>query len=242
MKSFLALVNKEFRSYFNSPIAYIAIFLFLIFPIAMFFYMPGSGFIGSDIASMESFFFWMQFSFIIIIPAITMKSWADERKARTDEILVTLPYSESQLVIAKFIGSYSLMLISIALTFFIPITISFLGNFDAGQIISQYVGLLLLSALSIATGLFVSSFCKNQITAFLITLMILGAQMILYLLVRFMKMPLLINEFFGVFSFFSHFDSFNKGLLNTKDVAYFGVFTVFFMYLNVKILIFRKWR
>ena len=242
MKSFFALVNKEFKSYFNSPIAYIAIFLFLIFPIAMFFYFPGSGFIGSEIASMGSFFFWMQFSFIIIIPAVTMKSWAEERKARTDEVLATLPYSETQLVGAKFIGSFSLMLISLALTLIVPITISVLGDFDGGQIFSQYVGLLLLAALSVSTGLFVSSFCKNQITAFLITLMILGSQMIIFLIIKYMKMPFFLNELFGIFSYFSHFDSFNKGLLDTKDIAYFGVLTLFFMYLNTKILIFRKWR
>ena len=150
MRAFNALVSREFKSYFNSPIAYIALLIFQILPTLLFF---GFGFFIRGLASYQNYFFWAQMIYIILIPALTMRSWAEEKRQRTDEILVTLPYSEWSLVLAKYCAALLLLLVAIVLTFFLPLTTIWLGNFDLKILIGQYFGIILLGALGVSRHL-----------------------------------------------------------------------------------------
>ncbi len=203
MKSFMALVNREFKSYFNSPIAYIALIISQLFP--SFFFLFLSGFFQSGAAGYQAYFFWMQMIFIFLIPAITMRSWAEERKQRTEEILVTLPYSEGVLVLAKFVSAFFLMLIGVALTLVLPLITIWFGNFDVLILIAQYLGILLVGSLSLSFGLFISSLCKNQITSFLISLVVLFLMLALWPILSMVQMPIAVTHVIQFFSFSYHF-------------------------------------
>ncbi len=239
MKSFLALVQKEFKSYFNSPIAYIALLIFQVLPATLFFFM--SGFFQMGAANYSGYFFWLQMVFIFLIPAITMRSWAEERRQRTEEILVTLPYSEGTLVLAKFVASFLLMLIGIGLTLLVPFTTIWLGNFDLQILFAQYLGIILVGSLSLSFGLFVSSLCENQITAFLITIVALFLMLALWPILRIIQMPSFIAEILSFFSISAHFESFSRGLISSKNLIFLIGMSGLFLYANSAVLRFRKW-
>lgn len=239
MKSFMALVTKEFRSYFNSPIAYIALLFFQLLPAIMFFFMMG--FFQSGAATYQGYFFWIQMIFILLIPAITMRSWAEEQKQRTDEILVTLPYTEGQLVLAKFVAALSLLLVAISLTFLVPLTTLWIGNFDFQILVAEYLGIILVGSLCISLGLFISSLCKNQITAFLMSITVLLLMLALWPILRIIQMPQFLASILSFFSISAHFESFSRGLLNSKDFIYLIGMSTFFLYLNVVVIRFKKW-
>lgn len=238
MRAFNALVSREFKSYFNSPIAYIALLIFQILPTLLFF---GFGFFIRGLASYQNYFFWAQMIYIILIPALTMRSWAEEKRQRTDEILVTLPYSEWSLVLAKYCAALLLLLVAIVLTFFLPLTTIWLGNFDLKILIGQYFGIILLGALGVSLGIFISSLCKNQITAFLVTVIILFLMLALWPLLQMVSMPQFIAKVIAFFSFSAHFDSFSRGLMSSKDIIYFVGISFLFIYLTVMVIRFRKY-
>lgn len=239
MKSFFALVGREFKSYFNSPIAYISLLIFQILPVLLFFYL--SAFFRGEAASYSGYFFWVQMIYIILIPALTMRSWAEERRQRTDEVLVTLPYSEWALVLAKFVSALFLLLIGLGLTFFVPLTTIWMGDFDGQILIGQYLGILLVGTLALSFGLFISSLCGNQITAFLVSIVVLFLMLALWPILQVVAMPLFIAKVLAFFSFSAHFESFNRGLLSTKDIIYLAGMTFLFLYLNICVIRMRKW-
>ena len=160
MKSILSIVRKEMRSYFNSPIAYIVIVFFLVFTAVWLFYV--TQFVVQDIASLRAYFAIMPIVFIGLIPALTMRSWAEETRLGTDEVLLTLPYRESEMVLGKFFAAYGLLILVILLTAFIPLSVTALGNFERGEILGEYLGIALLGAATTAIGLFISSIARRQ--------------------------------------------------------------------------------
>ena len=164
----IPVVKKELKSYFNSPIAYVLVVTFLVFSSVWVFYLQT--FFASNIASLRSFFSVIPIVFIIVMPALTMRSWAEEKKLGTLEVLLTLPFRESTLVLGKFIAALGLLLIKILLTLPLPLLLSRFGDFDWGEILGQYIGVVLLGAAGISVGLFISSLMSNQISSFLISL------------------------------------------------------------------------
>jgi ABC-2 type transport system permease protein len=240
MKSMLSIVKKELRTYFNSPIAYIALVFFLLFTSVWFFFFQQ--FFVQGNASLQSFFAIMPAVFVILVPAITMRSWAEERKLGTIELLATLPFSEWTLVLGKYLAAFLLLCVMVLLTLPIPLLMSLFGRFDAGEIAGEYLSVMFMGSASVAIGTFVSSTTKNQISAFIMAVLVLlalsfGAQ--LSVLVGFFDFlrPVLrwicLNE---------HYENFSKGVVDTRDLAYFIIMTAAFLYLTVKNLVFRKWR
>jgi len=239
MTAILSIVRKEMRSYFNSPIAYIVIVFFLVFTAVWLFYV--TRFATQDVASLRAYFGIMPIVFIGLIPALTMRSWAEESKLGTEEILLTLPYSESELVLGKFFGAYGLLLLVVLLTVFVPFSVTPLGNFERGEIFGEYLGIALLGAAGTAIGLFVSSIARNQISAF-----ILSAVGLLFLTLvgqvnAIVDLPTWLASVINYVSLQYHVGSFIRGVVDTRDLVYFLVITVLFLYLNVKTLVFRKW-
>ncbi|MCD6120986.1 MAG: ABC transporter permease subunit [Spirochaetales bacterium] len=234
-----SIVKKELKSYFNSPIAYVVVSAFLLFTSIWLFYLQS--FFANNTASLRIYFAVIPTVFIILLPALTMRSWAEEKKLGTIELLMTLPYREEQLVIGKFLSTFVLLLIMIILTLPIPIMLSALGDFDWGQIAGEYLGVLLIGAAGIAIGLFMSSIATNQISAFVVTLLILLLLTLINAVNSIASIPLWMTSVFNYLSLGYHFESFRKGLIDTRDLIYYLLITGLFLYINVKVLIFRKW-
>lgn len=234
------LVKKEVSSYFNSPIAYIVIIFFIGFS-AMWLFVVQQ-FLVRNIADLRPYFAIMPSLLIVIIPALTMRSWAEERKLGTDELLLTLPYNETELVVAKFMAVQVMIYIMQLLSLPVPLLVAPLGDFEAGQIIGQYIGMLLFSMPVVAIGLFLSNVSKNQISAFLVSVVILIVLSLINRIALILSPAPLLSELFEYLSLSRHFRSFEIGLLDTRDVIYYLVLTWAFLYANVKLMIWRKKR
>ena len=160
------IFKREFVSYFNSPIAYIFVAIFLIVTNWLFFqrfFLVGQ-------INMRDWFALLPWVFLLLAPALTMRSWAEEKKSGTIEFLLTLPIRDIEVVLAKFFSSLAFLALTLLLSLSVPITLAFLGDLDGGVIFAGYVGALLLGAMYISIGLFISSLTSNQIVAFLLSL------------------------------------------------------------------------
>lgn len=238
MRTVYILFKKELMSYFNSPIAYIYIAVFLIVGNWLFF----KPFFLMGEVSMRGYFNLLPWMFLFLTPAITMRLWSEEKKTGTIEFLLTLPISNWQLVLSKFFGAFVFLAISLALTLSIPLTLANLGVPDYGPIIGGYLGALGLGAAYLALGLFMSSLTKNQIIA-LITgsvacfiFFIIGQDFVIA------SLPKVLEPALKYASVSWHFDSISRGVIDTKDIFYYLSFTFVWLWLNVKVLEGRKWQ
>lgn len=231
-----AVFKKELKSYFNSPIAYIFLAVFNLFSNFLFFYMPNFWEIGS--ASMSQFFHVLKFTYIFFIPAITMRLWAEEKQLGNLEITFTLPLSNTEIILGKFFAALSFLAIALASTLLIPITLITIARPDISLIFGGYLAALFFGAAFIALGMYISWKSSDQITAFLLTfvigffLVMLGYPPVLNLAILSWLgqfKPLLAS-----FSFSWHFDSITRGMLDSRDIIYFLLFTFTFLYLNQK--------
>ena len=238
LKTIYILFKKELMSYFNSPIAYIFIGVFLVVGNWLFF----KNFFLIGQVSMRSYFDLLPWIFLFLSPAITMRLWAEEKKAGTIEFLLTLPVTDWQVVLAKFFGSLAFLSIALTLTLTIPFTLLFLGNVDTGPIVGSYLGALFLGGAYLALGLFISSLTKNQIIAFVLGLMacftafVVGADFVLIGAPQF-AIPTL--KFLGLGS---HFYNIAKGVIDSKDVIYYLSFIFIFLWLNARVIESRGWK
>jgi ABC-2 type transport system permease protein len=239
LNNILPVIRKELRSYFNSPIAYVVTVTFVLFCSIWVFYLQT--FFAANTASLRSLFGIVPLAFIIIMPAITMRSWAEEKKLGTMEVLLTLPFRESTLVAGKFIAAFVLLAIMVALTLPIPLLLARFGSFDWGEVAGQYIGALLLGAAGISVGLFISSLTANQISAFLISLFVLLIFTLISEVNRAFSLPNFLAGLFNYLALMAHFNNFQKGLIDTRDLMFYLIVCALFLYLNMKTLIFRKW-
>jgi ABC-2 type transport system permease protein len=169
-----------------------------------------------------------------------MRSWAEEKKTGTEELLLTLPLTDIQLVLAKFLSSLALLAIMLGATLFVPLTVNMLGDFETGQIIGEYIGALLLGAAGLAIGQFISSVTSNQISAYIFSVVallfitVIGEAAIIF------NPSAWLGKVLSYLSFSFHFESFRKGLLDTRDLLYFLIIIFYFLYLNIKVIKLRK--
>ena len=236
----LALAKKELYSWVNSPAFYGITVFFLLFVSVWFFYLQR--FFAMDTATLRPFFSAFPLAFILVIPVLTMKSWAEEKKLGSLEILLTLPFSEWELCLGKFVSAYGALLIILALTLPVPLSLLPLGVFDPGVIAGEYAGVLLLGASAVSLGLFLSALSKNQAGAFLGSAVVLMAVMLLNQLGVSGGLPSFFSGIINYLSLSFHFESFSRGLLDSRDMAFFIVTTGGFLFLNTQVLILRKWR
>jgi ABC-2 type transport system permease protein len=234
-----AVVRKELSSYFNSPIAYIVVIGFLVFTSIWLFFL--NQFFARNEASLRVYFGIFPMVFIFLVPAITMRSWAEERKSGTLEILLTLPFREAEVVAGKFLGAVILLLVMLALTIPLPLSLARLGAFDAGQIVGQYAGVFLVGCCGISMGLLISSLSANQISSYLFCGIALLSFTLAGQVNSIITLPRWLAGAVNSLSFGFHFDSFNKGILDSRDVSYYLLAIALFLFLNAQVLVRRKW-
>jgi ABC-2 type transport system permease protein len=170
-----------------------------------------------------------------------MKSWAEERKTGSIEMLLTMPFSEWNLVLGKLLATFAMLVMMLILTIPVPLSLSPLGEFDGGVILCEYIGVLLMGASAVALGLLFSSLSKSQAGGFLSSAVALMAFMLIDQLTSILNLPHWLSESINFFSLSFHFDTFVKGLVDSKDVVYFAASTVLFLFLNTRVILFRKW-
>ncbi|MFA6171541.1 MAG: ABC transporter permease subunit [Patescibacteria group bacterium] len=235
-KNIYILFKKELWAYFNSPIAYIFIAVFLVAGNWLFF----NSFFISGQASLRNYFSLLPWMFLFLAPALTMRLWAEEKKSGTIEFLLTLPVTDSEAVLGKFFGALSFLFITLLLSVSVPISIAFLGSVDMGPVAGGYLGALFLGGSYLALGLFISSLTKNQIIAFILALaacflfFMAGADFAVSSAPQFLQ-PLM--QFLGLGS---HFYNIAKGVIDTKDIIYYLSFMFLFLWLNAKMIEARK--
>ncbi len=238
MKTIWILTRKELRSYFDSLIAYVMIILFLGFS-GFFTWLYGADIFLVGQTSLRTFFSIAYWTLFFFIPALTMKSLAEEKRAGTLELLLTKPISEWQLIWGKFLANFLIIVIALTLTFPYVITLSNIGNLDSGAVLLGYIGLLLMSAAYIGIGIFASSISQNQIVAFLVALFIgLFFHIIFGVLAN--SMSGWLGNIFSYLDLNTHFDSISRGVLDTKDLIYFLSIMFVGLYLSVISLVKRN--
>ena len=233
----IALTRKELYSWLNSPALYGITVFFLLFVSIWFYYLQR--FFAMDIATLRPFFQGFPLAFIFVIPVLTMRAWAEEKKLGSAEILFTLPFTEWELVWGKFLACFAILLAMILLTLPVPLTLIPLGYFDPGVIFGEYAGALLLGAAAAAIGLFLSSVSKNQAAAFVGTVVVLLALMLSHSFTQ--TLPPGLGRFVNYISLAFHFESFSRGLLDSRDIAFFLLTTALFLFFNTQVLVSRRW-
>ena len=220
MKTIWLITKRELNSFFDSLTAYIMIVLFLGFS-GFFTWISGSDIFLMGQASLRSFFAIAYWTLFFFIPALTMRLIAEEKKTGTIEILLTKAVTDRQVILGKYLAT--LILISIALAFTIPyvVTVSRLGNLDAGGVLCGYLALLLMSAAYSSIGLFTSSITNNQIVAFLSALFIGLFFHIIFEIIA-SGMSGLAGQIINSLSVTYHFESLSRGVVDSKDLVYFG--------------------
>jgi ABC-2 type transport system permease protein len=235
-----AIARREMRAYFTTPIAYIVVIFFLVVTAAWFFY--GQQFFAQGVASLRGYFSLWPILYILLLPAITMRSWAEERRQGTAEILLTLPFRERELVLGKFAASLGLLLVTMVLSIGVPLSVAPLGSFEPGQIATQYLGVLLLGCAGLAGGQLISALSSNQISAFLFSVVFLLFITLIGQIPSIVVLPAWIATVLSRVSLDYHFDSFGKGVLDTRAALYFIVLSAGFLSVTVKVLLVRRWR
>jgi ABC-2 type transport system permease protein len=229
------LFAREFRGYFATPVAYVFIVIFLFLTGIFTFYV--GGFYERSQADLEPFFRYHPWLYMLLIPAISMRLWSEERKSGTLELLMTLPVSLLEAVLGKFLAAWAFTAIALALTFPIWITVNYLGNPDNTVIAAGYLGSLLMAGGFLAIGACISALTKNQVIAFVISFVICFAFNLsgFPLVLDFFRgwAPQAIVDVIGSFSFLTHFTSIQRGVIDLRDLLYFATLIAFWLYANM---------
>jgi ABC-2 type transport system permease protein len=229
------IFKKELRSYFNSAVAYVVIVVFL----AIVGWMYTSSMFLINVASLRMMFELIPLVFLFVVPAVTMRLLAEEKKAGTIELLTTKPLHDWEIVAGKFLAAWALIGFALLPTLIYYITIVFLGDIDNGPVIGGYLGLLLMAGVYVAIGLLASSLTENQIVAFIVGLLLIFVfymmDKVLIFVPDFMTSVI---EYLGI-DF--HFSNIARGVIDSRDIVYFGSVLGFTLYLSVVSLEKRKW-
>jgi hypothetical protein len=229
------IFRKELRSYFNSAVAYVVIVVFL----AIVGWVYTSSMFLINVASLRLMFEWIPLVFLFVVPAITMRLLAEEKKAGTIELLTTKPIHDWEVVVGKFFAAWILIGVALLPTLIYYIMIAFLGDIDNGPVIGGYIGLLLMAGVYIAVGLLASSLTENQIVAFIVGLLLMFALFLMDKVLIFIpEFMISVVEYLGI-DF--HFSNIARGVIDTRDVVYFLSILGFSLYLSVVSLGRRKW-
>lgn len=242
MRNIITIFKRELSSYFATPVAYVFIVIFLIMSGALTFYL--GNYFERGQADLNPFFQFHPWLYLFLVPAIAMRLWAEERKTGSIELLMTLPISIGQSVTGKFLAAWIFIGISLLLTFPIWITVNYLGNPDNGVILAAYIGSFLMAGGFLAIGSCISAMTKNQVIAFIITVVICflfllaGSPLVL----NFFKawIPQNIVDAISSLSFLTHYASLAKGVIDLRDVIYFVSLIGIWLYANTIVVELKK--
>ncbi|HAY46815.1 MAG TPA: ABC transporter permease [Gammaproteobacteria bacterium] len=233
-----SIFDRELSGYFATPVAYVFLIIFLVLT-ATFTFEIG-GFYERGQADLSPFFDYHPWLYLFLVPALTMRLWAEERKSGTIEFLMTLPITPWQAVLGKFLAAWAFTGLALALSFPIWITVNILGSPDNGAIFAAYIGSLMMAGGFLAIGACLSALTRNQVIAFILTVVVCFG----FLLAGF---PLVLNLFsawapqmlvdgIASLSFMTHFSSISRGVIDFRDIVYFVLLMGVFLYANTVIL------
>lgn len=223
MNNILTIAKREVRGYFSSPVAFVFIVIFLLLS-GFFTFMVGSLFERGE-ANLIPFFAWHPWLYLFLVPAVGMRMWSEERRQGTIELLLTMPITPWQAIAGKFLASWFVVAIALVLTFPVVITVNYLGSPDNGVILAGYIGSLLMAGAYLAITAMTSAMTRNQVVSFIVSvvialfLIIAGFPPVTNLLVNWAS-PWLV-EGIAAFSVMTHFESIQKGVLDSRDILYF---------------------
>lgn len=236
------IMMRELNSYFATPVAYIFIIIFLMLSGVFTFYL--GQFFDRAQADLSAFFNFVPWLFIVLVPAVAMRLWSEERRSGTIELLMTLPVSTFQLVAGKFLAAWLFIGLALALTFPLWMTVNYLGEPDNGVILAAYIGSWFMSGGFLAIGSCLSATTKNQIVAFILTLVVCfvlvvsGFPIVQDIFTGWA--PLWLVDGVSNISFLTHFNAISRGVIDLRDLIYFAVLIVAFLYATTLVVDIKK--
>jgi ABC-2 type transport system permease protein len=236
MMNVLAVFRRELSSSFDSPLAYIVVpvFLGLVATFTLWF----QDIFAQGVVSLRTFFFWTSLFFVVLVPAITMRLFAEERRTGSLELLVTLPISELQVVLGKYLSALALLVVALLLTATYPVSMASLGALDWGPVVGGYLGLLLLGSALCGIGVAASALTTNQVVAFLMSMVLC---LLPFAMGSFLhKVPAGLLPVVQYLSMDYHFDNLARGVVDSRNLFYF--LSVGAMGLSVAVLALRHGR
>ena len=224
MSAVWTIAKRELASYFTSPVAYVFLVIFLL--LTGFFTFTAGSFFERGEASLAAFFGWHPWLYLVLVPAVGMRLWAEERRSGTLELLLTMPVTTWQAIVAKFLASWIFLAAALALTFPAIVTVNILGDPDNGVILAGYLGSLVVAGAYLAVSCMTSAMTRNQVVAFILAvvaclfLILAGFNPVTDLLVRWAS-PAVVDTV-AAFSVIAHFDGFQRGVIDTRDLFFFA--------------------
>lgn len=242
MNNIAIILRREFSAYFATPVAYVFIVIFLVLSGALTFHLGGFYERGqADLAPFFSFHPWL---YLFLVPAISMRLWAEERKSGNIELLLTLPITMAEAVVGKFLAAWLFTGIALALTFPLWISVNYLGDPDNGVILAAYIGSMLMAGGFLAIGACISATTKNQVIAFIISVVICFAFLLsgFSIVLDFFRAwaPQTVVDAIASLSFLTHFSSISKGVIDLRDIIYFISLIAFWLYANTVVIELKK--
>lgn len=242
MRNTLIIMKRELGGYFATPVAYVFIVIFLVLSGVLTFYL--GGLYENEQATLQGFFGWHPWLYLFLIPAISMRLWAEERKQGTIELLMTLPMTPGQVVTGKFLAAWLFCGVALLLTFPTWITINYLGKPDNGVIVASYLGSFLMAGGYLAIGAALSAISKNQVIAFILGLV----ACMLFLLIGYPPvrafysgvLPPAVAATISDFSFLTHWDAITRGVIDMRDFLFFASLIVVAMFANAVVVDLKK--
>ena len=223
MSAVWTIAKRELASYFTSPVAYVFLVIFLL--LTGFFTFTAGSFFERGEASLAAFFGWHPWLYLVLVPAVGMRLWAEERRSGTLELLLTMPVTTWQAIVAKFLASWIFLAAALALTFPAIVTVNILGEPDNGVILAGYLGSLVVAGAYLAVSCMTSAMTRNQVVAFILAvvlclfLILAGFNPVTDLLVRWASPAVVYTV--AAFSVIAHFDGFQRGVIDTRDLFFF---------------------
>jgi ABC-2 type transport system permease protein len=240
--SVVLIARRELASYFSTPIAYVFLMIFLALNGVFGFYL--GSFVARDQADLDAFFQFHPWLYLVLIPALSMRLWAEERRSGSLELLLTLPVSTVECVLGKFLAAWLFTLLALLGTLPMWLTVNYLGQPDNGAIAAAYAGSFLLAGGILAVGCCLSAVTKNQVVAFIATtvtclaMMLLGFHVVIDTIEGFL--PGAVVDALTMQSFFVHFNNIRRGVLSGSDLLYFLTAMMFWLYANVVVIEYKK--
>lgn len=242
MSNVATIFRREFGAYFSTPLAYVFIVIFLALSGSFTFYL--GYFFDRGQADLQAFFSFHPWLYLIFVPAVSMRLWAEERKSGTIEFLMTLPVSTTQAVLGKFFAAWAFIAIAVLLTFPIWITVNYLGNPDNGVIVAGYLASLIMAGAYLAIGSCVSAITRNQVIAFILAAIVsfLFLTAGLEMVIAFFRgwAPDAVVDIVSDMSFLTHFNAITSGVIDLRDVIFFGSLMAVCLFINVLLVDGRK--
>jgi ABC-2 type transport system permease protein len=233
------IAKRELSAYFSSPVAYVFIVIFLL--LAGFFTFMAGGFFQRNQANLESFFLWHPWLYLFLVPAVGMRLWSEERRMGTMELLLTMPITAWQAIVGKFLASWLFLGLALVCTFPVVITVNYLGNPDNGVAFGQYLGSFLMAGAYLAISCMTSAMTRNQVVSFILSvviclfLILAGWPPVTELLEQISESSIL-RDTVTAFSVMTHFESFRRGVIDTRDVMFYIALIVFCLFTTAVII------